>query len=94
MKFFEIAMYILYLLSIGVYLFDIINNKDVSKISALIWVFNATIMFTLYRYTDRTLDQQTEWRDKLIEELFKDKIDSVKNSFNIEIEKEDKDESI
>lgn len=88
MKIFEKVMYLMYLLSAGMYLFDIIHSKDISKISALIWVFNAAMMFTLYRYTDRTLDAQMAWRDKLIEELFKDKQELIVEKCDIKEEAE------
>ena len=48
-----------------------IAMKDVDKIVICIWIFNATIMFTLYRQESKLGDESVAWRDELIKKQFK-----------------------
>lgn len=70
-KNFEILTYLCYGLVFIINLAVAIATKDVDNLVICIWIFNATIMFTLYRQESKLGDESVAWRDELIKKQFK-----------------------
>lgn len=70
-KIFEIFMYlccgVVFIINLAVG----IATKNGDKLVICIWIFNATIMFTLYRQESKLGDESVAWRDELIKKQFK-----------------------
>ena len=75
MKIAEIGMYITYIICFVLNVYEAIVQKDGNRIAICYWIFQSMIMFILFRQSDKICDKQIEWRDKLITELLKEKID-------------------
>lgn len=75
MKIAEIVMYITYIICFILNVYEAIVQKDGNRIIISYWIFHSMIMFILFRQADKNCDKQIEWRDKLITELLKEKID-------------------
>ena len=75
MKIIEKVLCGLYLISGGMYLFDIIYCKDISKISTLIWVINTVIMFACARTNEKRADKFEKLYFDGIEKDIEQKVD-------------------
>lgn len=82
MKIIDKILFGLYLISGGMYLFDILYFKDISKISALIWVINTVIMFRIAIMNEKRADKFQKLYFDGIEKDIKEKVDKYIRSKN------------
>ena len=75
MKIMEKVIYVFYGISMIFNLYFAIKTKDLDKLCIAIWIFNTAIMFMLYRKEEKFGDERIKWRDELIKELLRERVE-------------------
>ena len=71
MKVLEKFNYLFYTVAFTANIYLAIKTKDIDKICIAMWIFNTSIMFMLYRQTDKFGDERVKWRDELVKKTIK-----------------------